>query len=71
MPDEEEGVMDATPTNQSPSDDTQKVLGLARTLDTEKQRCIKAERQARSVRTAIVKWHRQTEPPAARKVWHP
>ena len=63
--------MDATPTNQSPSDDTQKVVRLVRTSDTEKQRHIKAERQARSLRTAIVKWHRQTERPAAPKVWHP
>jgi hypothetical protein len=63
--------MDATLTNQSLSDDTQKGIALVRSLDTEMQRCIKAERQARSLRTAIVKWHRQTEPPVAPKVWHP
>ena len=56
--------MDATLTNQSPSDDTPKVMGLVRTLDTEKQRRIRAARQARSLRTAIVKWHRQTEAPS-------
>jgi hypothetical protein len=50
---------------------TLKVIHLARKLDTEKQRRTKAERQARVLRIAITKWHRQTEPPAARKVWHP
>ena len=63
--------MDATLTNQSPSDDTQKMIGLVPKSDTEKQRRIKAERQASRLRTAIVKWHRRTEPPAAPKVWHP
>jgi hypothetical protein len=63
--------MDATLINQSPSNDTQKMIGLDRKLDAEKQRSVKAERQARRLRTAIVKWHRQTEPPTAPKVWHP
>ena len=63
--------MDATLTNQSPSDDAQKMIALVRKLDTEKHRRIKAERQARSLRTTIVRWRRQTEPPTAPKVWHP
>jgi hypothetical protein len=44
---------------------------LVRELEVEKQRRIKAEREARTLRLAILKWHQQMEPPLAKKVWHP
>jgi hypothetical protein len=49
----------------------QKVIRLARDLDIEKQRRIKAEREARTLRLATLRWRQKAEPPAMRKVWHP
>ena len=50
---------------------TLKVLRLVRELEAEKQRRIKAEREARALRIAALRWWEMREPPAARKVWHP
>jgi hypothetical protein len=50
---------------------TVKVMRLIRKLEAEKQRRIKAEREARTLRLAALKWHQHMEPPMAKKVWHP
>jgi hypothetical protein len=47
------------------------VLRLARELEIEKQRRIKAEKEARTLRLAALKWHQHMEPPGAKNVWHP
>jgi hypothetical protein len=52
-------------------DKTERMIRLVRALDTEKQRRIKAEREARTLRTAALRSHLKGEPPAGRKVWHP
>ena len=48
----------------------QKVILPARELDIEKQRHIKAEREARTLRLATLRWRQKAEPHAMRKVWH-
>jgi hypothetical protein len=50
---------------------TLKELRLARELEAEKQRRIKAEKEARTLRVAALKWHQHVEPPAGKNVWHP
>ena len=47
------------------------VAELIRELEIERQRRIKAEREARMHRLAALKWHQHKEPPAAKNVWHP
>ena len=47
------------------------MIRLVHELDTEKQQHIKAEREARTLRLATLRWRQKAEPPAMRKVWHP
>ena len=50
---------------------TLKLIRSVRELEAEKQRRIKVEREARALRIAALALHQKTQPPAARKVWHP
>jgi hypothetical protein len=52
-------------------DKEKKVAELIRELEIERQRRIKAEREARMHRLAALKWHQHMEPPAAKNIWHP
>jgi hypothetical protein len=52
-------------------DKTKKVSRPVCDLEIEKQRRIKAEREARVLRLALIRWHQQNELPATRKIWHP
>jgi hypothetical protein len=50
---------------------TLKELRLARKLEAEKRRRIKAETEARALRVAALKWHHHMELGAGKNVWHP
>ena len=50
---------------------TLKVIRTMRELEAEKQRRIKAEREARALRIPALALHQKTRPPAAHKVWRP
>jgi hypothetical protein len=50
---------------------TQKVIRLDCELDVVKQRRLKAEMKARTLRIATVRWRQKVEPPARQKVLHP
>jgi hypothetical protein len=52
-------------------DKEKKVAELIRELEIQRQRRIKAEREARMHRLAALKWHQYKEPPAAKNIWHP
>jgi hypothetical protein len=52
-------------------DRVKKVIRLVRELEIEKQRRIKAEREARRLRAAALRSHQHLEPPMVKKVWHP